>query len=73
MVIAAALSFVIVSLVIVSLAVKPVNALVKRMGRTPAEDPLPECPEWPGQVPEAAGRCAYRTSTLTPTASATAG
>lgn len=68
----AVLSFVIVALVIYFLVVKPVNALMKRMGRLPKEDVLRECPECLSKVPEEAVRCAYCTSTLTPIASGTA-
>ena len=69
----AVLSFVIVAVVIFFLVIKPVNALMKRMGRTPDEDPVRECPECLSKVPEAASRCAYCTSALTPTASGTPG
>ena len=65
----AVLSFVIVALVIFFLVIKPVNALMKRLGRTPDEEPMRECPECRSKVPEAASRCAYCTSTLTPVAS----
>jgi large conductance mechanosensitive channel len=61
------LSFVIVALVIFFLVIKPVNSLMKRLGRSPDEDPLRECPDCLSKVPEAATRCAYCTSALTPT------
>ena len=62
----AVLSFIIVALVIFFLVIKPVNSLMKRLGRSPDEDPLRECPECLSKVPEAASRCAYCTSTLAP-------
>jgi large conductance mechanosensitive channel len=67
------LSFVIVALVIFFLVIKPVNALMRRMGRSPDEDPVRECPECLSKVSEAASRCAYCTSALTPTGSGPAG
>jgi len=62
------LNFVIVAAVIFFLVIKPVNALMARLGRTPAEEPVRECPECLSKVPDAATRCAYCTSVLTPTA-----
>ena len=64
----AVLSFVIVALVIFFLVIKPVNHLMDRLGRTPKEDPLRECPDCLSKVPVAATRCAFCTSALTPTA-----
>ena len=64
----ALLNFVIVAAVIFFLVIKPVNALMARMGRTPSEDPVRECPECLSKVPDLASRCAYCTSTLTPIA-----
>ena len=69
----AVLSFVIVAVVIFFLVIKPVNALMKRLGRTPDEEPARECPECLSKVPGAASRCAYCTSALTPTTSGTPG
>jgi large conductance mechanosensitive channel len=69
----ALLSFVIVALVVFFLVIKPVNALMGRLGRTPAEEPVRECPECLSKVPEAAIRCAYCTSQLLPTGSAQPG
>ena len=63
------LNFVIVAAVIFFLVIKPLNHLMKRLGRTPEEDPVRECPECVSKVPEAATRCAYCTSQLTPTGS----
>ena len=65
----ALLAFVIIAAVIFFLVIKPANALMDRMGLTPTEDPVRECPECLSKVPEAASRCAYCTSTLTPTGS----
>jgi large conductance mechanosensitive channel len=67
-VLTALLNFVIVAAVIFFLVIKPVNSLMARLGRTPTEDPVRECPECLSKVPEAATRCAYCTSTLTPAA-----
>ena len=64
----ALLNFVIVAAVLFFLVIKPVNALMKKLGRTPDEEPLRECPECLSKVPDAATRCAYCTSALTPTA-----
>lgn len=64
----ALLNFVIVAAVIFFLVIKPVNALMHKLGRTPTEEPVRECPECLSKVPDAATRCAYCTSTLTPTA-----
>jgi large conductance mechanosensitive channel len=69
----ALLSFVIVALVIFFLVIKPVNGLMRRTGRIPDEDPVRQCPECLSKVPEAATRCAYCTSTLTPTMSGSGG
>ena len=63
----ALLNFMIVAAVIFFLVIKPVNALMARMGRTPTEDPMRECPDCLSKVPDQATRCAYCTSTLTPT------
>ncbi len=65
----ALVSFIIIAAVIFFLVIKPVNALMDRMGMTPKEDPLRECPECLSKVPEAATRCAYCTSALAPTGS----
>jgi large conductance mechanosensitive channel len=66
-VLTALLNFVIVAAVLFFLVIKPVNALMGKLGRTPREDPVRECPECLSKVPDAATRCAYCTSTLTPT------
>ena len=67
-VLTALLTFVIVAAVIFFLVIKPVNHLMDRLGRTPKEDPLRECPDCLSKVPVAATRCAFCTSALTPTA-----
>ncbi|MBV8463940.1 MAG: large conductance mechanosensitive channel protein MscL [Acidimicrobiales bacterium] len=66
----ALVSFVIITAVLFFLVVKPVNRMLDRMGRTPSEDPVRECPECRSKVPEAARRCAYCTSMLEPTSGA---
>jgi large conductance mechanosensitive channel len=45
----ALISFVILAAVVFFLIVKPVNHMLDRLGRTPNEDPVRECPEcrWP--------------------------
>jgi large conductance mechanosensitive channel len=67
-VLTALLNFVIVAAVLFFLVVKPVNSLMKRLGRTPSEEPVRECPECLSKVPDLATRCAYCTSALTATA-----
>ena len=67
-VLTALLNFVIVAAVIFFLVIKPVNHLMDKLGRTPREDPVRECPDCLSKVPEAAVRCAYCTSELTPIA-----
>jgi large conductance mechanosensitive channel len=64
----ALLNFVIVAAVLFFLIIRPVNRLMARLGRTPDEDPVRECPACLSKVPEAATRCAYCTSTLEPVA-----
>jgi large conductance mechanosensitive channel len=49
--------------------IKPVNHLMKRLGRTPEGHPVRECPECLSKVPEVATRGVYCTSQLTPTGS----
>jgi len=67
-VLTALLNFVIVATVIFFLVIKPVNVLMAKLGRTPSEEPVRECPECLSKVPDAATKCAYCTSTLTPVA-----
>lgn len=64
----AVLSFVLVAAAIFFFVIKPVNHVMRRLGRTPEEDPVRECPECLSKVPVAATRCAYCTTELTPAA-----
>ena len=64
----ALLNFVIVAAVIFFLVIKPVNSLMKKLGRVPSEEPVRECPECLSKVSDKATKCAYCTSVLTPTA-----
>jgi large conductance mechanosensitive channel len=64
----ALINFVIVAAVIFFLVIKPVNHLMKKLGRTPDEEPVRECPACLSKVPDRATKCAYCTSELTPTA-----
>jgi large conductance mechanosensitive channel len=65
----AVISFVLVAVVIFFLVIKPVNHMLDRLGRTPAQEaPVRECPECLTKVPVAATRCAACTSTLVPVA-----
>jgi large conductance mechanosensitive channel len=66
----ALLSFLIVALVVFFAVIKPVNTLMRRTGRTRSET-VRDCPQCLSKVPEAASRCAYCTSELTPTGAAT--
>ena len=66
----ALISFVIIAAVLFFLVIRPVNRLLDRLGRTPADKPVRECPECLSKVPEAARRCAYCTSTLAPVSGA---
>jgi large conductance mechanosensitive channel len=65
----ALLSFVIIAAVIFFLVIKPANAFMKRSGMAAKEEATRECPDCLSKVPEAARRCAYCTSALTPTGS----
>ncbi len=66
-VLTALLNFVIVAAVLFFLVIKPVNHLMKRLGRTPERGPGPGVPRVPVQGARGqATRCAYCTSTLTP-------
>ena len=64
----ALVSFVIIAAVIFFLVIKPTNHLAERLGMAPKEEPMRDCPECLSTVPEAATRCAYCTTPLTPTA-----
>jgi large conductance mechanosensitive channel len=61
----ALLSFVLIAVVVFFLVVRPVSKLMDRLGLTPKEEPVRECPECLSKVPKAATRCAYCTSPLT--------
>jgi large conductance mechanosensitive channel len=69
----ALLSFVLIAAVIFFLVVQPVNRLMDRLGLTPKEGPVRDCPACLSKVPQAATRCAYCTSALTPVEEAPAG
>ncbi|HZM54561.1 MAG TPA: large conductance mechanosensitive channel protein MscL, partial [Acidimicrobiales bacterium] len=53
-VLTALLNFVIVAAVIFFLVIKPVNSLMKRLGRVPSEEPVRECPECLSKVSDKA-------------------
>jgi large conductance mechanosensitive channel len=63
-VIDALITFILVSAVVFFLVIKPVNALMARLGRVADEAPMKSCPHCCSDVPEAATRCAYCTSDL---------
>jgi large conductance mechanosensitive channel len=62
----AVVTFLVVAAAVFFLVIKPVNALMERLGRAPKEEPARECPECLSEVPRAARRCAFCTSELTP-------
>ena len=62
------ISFLLTALVIFFLVVKPMNHLMGRLGRTPQEDPVRECPECLSKGPVAARRCAFCTAGIEPVA-----
>src|SRR5665213_269881 len=64
----ALINFVVVAAVIFFLVIRPVNALMTKLGPTSTEEPVRECPECLSKVPDRATRCAYCTSALAPTA-----
>jgi len=65
----ALLAFLLVATVVFFLVVKPVNALLARLGHGPAEDvPRRDCPECLSAIPAPARRCAFCTATVTPQA-----
>ena len=63
----AALSFLLISAAIYFFVVAPVNAIVERArrGQAPPDPTTKTCPECLSEVPIAARRCAFCTSTLT--------
>jgi large conductance mechanosensitive channel len=63
----ALISFLIIAAVIFFLVVKPVNALMARMGRgAEAETPSRECPYCMSAIPVTATKCAFCTSEVEP-------
>lgn len=62
------ITFVLVAAVIFFFVVKPANAMMARLGRTEDETPMVDCPACLSKVPEAATKCAYCTSELSPAA-----
>jgi large conductance mechanosensitive channel len=63
----ALISFLLIALVVFFLIVKPMNALMARMGRGgEAETPSRECPYCMSSIPVNATKCAYCTSEVEP-------
>jgi large conductance mechanosensitive channel len=63
----ALISFLIIAAVVFFLVVKPVNALMARMGRgAEAETPSRECPYCMSAIPVTATKCAFCTSEVEP-------
>ncbi len=63
----ALISFLIIAAVVFFLVVKPVNALMTRMGRgAEAETPSRECPYCMSAIPVSATKCAFCTSEVEP-------
>jgi len=63
----AVISFLLIALVVFFLIVKPMNALMARMGRgAEAETPSRECPYCMSSIPVTATKCAYCTSEVEP-------
>jgi large conductance mechanosensitive channel len=63
----AVISFLLIALVVFFLIVKPMNALMARMGRgSEAETPSRECPYCMSSIPVTATKCAYCTSEVEP-------
>ncbi len=59
-------SFVLVATAIFFFVIKPVNHLMRRLGKSPEPDPVRDCPECLSHVPVGATRCAFCTTTLSP-------
>jgi large conductance mechanosensitive channel len=57
-------SFVIVAAAVFFFAVVPLNKMLKRLNMLPAETPTKKCPECLSDIPAAATRCAFCTSTV---------
>src|SRR5690348_16009431 len=68
----AVMSFLMIAAAVYFLIVAPVNAYVERKnrGQAPADPTTKKCPECLSEVPIAARRCAFCTSTLTSASSA---
>jgi large conductance mechanosensitive channel len=63
----ALISFLLIAVVVFFLVVKPINALMARMGRgAEAETPSRECPYCMSGIPVTATKCAYCTSEVEP-------
>ena len=63
----AVISFLLIALVVFFLIVKPINALMARMGRGEnAETPSRDCPYCMSSIPVTATKCAYCTSEVEP-------
>jgi large conductance mechanosensitive channel len=63
----ALISFLLIAVVVFFLVVKPINALMARMGRgAEAETPSRECPYCMSGIPINATKCAYCTSEVEP-------
>lgn len=61
----AVISFVVIAAIVFFLIVKPMNLLIERSHREPTADPTTKlCPECLSEIPIAATRCAFCTSTL---------
>jgi large conductance mechanosensitive channel len=65
----AAISFVLVAIVLFYFVVKPINALVARSRKDPDDPTLRSCPECLSDIPIEAKRCAFCTSEVVPVAS----
>jgi large conductance mechanosensitive channel len=62
----AVVTFVLVAAVLFFLVIKPVNHMMRRLGRVTEEEPVRECPECLSKVPVAATRCSQCTSSIEP-------
>jgi large conductance mechanosensitive channel len=63
----AAISFVLIALVLFYSVVKPVNALMaRRRAETPVDETTRACPECLSQIPIGARRCAFCTAEVAP-------
>jgi len=63
----ALITFVVIAAVVFFFVVRPVNTLLDRFGAGPQPDlPKRECPECLSEIPEAARRCAFCTTQVSP-------